>query len=390
MIKNIFISVLLCSGLFANSFNNNEDIQAQNWRDGFVTAYKAMQMETKLQGLDSNKPFKDKKYVIYFDASKDNISDWDTLMVQMFGYSSSIYKPIRTTNNWIIFGSFNRKATATQELNSLNEKLFKNSDKYHLQLFDNSEGRKFYKGKALLYANIKDLEQKVKEKNKKKLEEYIAKKKKELEANQKVEIVYVDKDNGDIFKQFCSQNSSNTKKETRKKTKTKRGRVYTMKQDGVRVFRTEKMQNPLVVLKAGNHLRIVSIKNNIGKTSKNHFVYMNEILGKKIIHKKNKAKKASKKITNKKPVTYIPEEPNDHYFITDLQSLDVYTLPSFKYGKNLYDENNFQKTNKKLYNNYGNMKYSYIIEDYSGNKWLKLYKQNKFIKVTKHIIIVTQ
>ena len=106
MVKKILFSSMIifsCLNAIASNNINSDTIAAKSWRDGFITAYKAMQVETKLQGLD-NRIIPVEKYIIYFDASKDDVSTWDTLMVQMFGYSSSIYKPIRTTNNLLIFG----------------------------------------------------------------------------------------------------------------------------------------------------------------------------------------------------------------------------------------------------------------------------------------------
>ena len=46
-----------------------EDSNLASWRDGFITAYKALKLDTKLQGVQS-KPIPTEKYIIYFDYTK--------------------------------------------------------------------------------------------------------------------------------------------------------------------------------------------------------------------------------------------------------------------------------------------------------------------------------
>lgn len=165
------------------------DGKVDSWRNGFITSYKAMEVDTQLQGLKSA-PLKLNQYIIYFDANKDDVATWDKLMIQMFGYTSSITKPIRTTNNWIIFSSYDNKASATQEMEILNQRIFKNSKEYKLQLFDNKENKVFSNAIALLASQLKELEAIMLEHNKIELE----KTKQQLEDNQKVAVIYVNND----------------------------------------------------------------------------------------------------------------------------------------------------------------------------------------------------
>lgn len=191
MFKNIVIFSLLVSSTFA--MQGDGDAKADAWRNGFITAYKAMEVDTQVQGLKSS-PLKLNQYIIYFDANKEDVATWDKLMIQMFGYTSSITKPIRTTNNWIIFSSYDNKASAAQELEILNQKIFKNSKEYKLQLFDNKEGRVFTNAIALLASQLKELEAIMLEHNKLELE----KAKQNLEDNQKVAVIYIDPTTGKI------------------------------------------------------------------------------------------------------------------------------------------------------------------------------------------------
>ncbi|MDD5373304.1 MAG: hypothetical protein PHO62_07770 [Sulfurimonas sp.] len=189
--KKILLSVILAASLFGVEYG---DEKMDSWRAGFITAYKAMEVDTQQQGLES-KPVDVKRYIVYFDAKGDDIAIWDKLMVQMFGYSASVHKPIRTTKDWIIFASSDNKATAMQEMEILNDKIFKNSKKYKLQFFDNDKNEIFYNDKALLTSQLKELEGLLKAKADRALEA----KQKELEGNQKVALVYVDKNSGEMI-----------------------------------------------------------------------------------------------------------------------------------------------------------------------------------------------
>lgn len=188
--KKIVLAVLLSSALFAIEYN---DEKLDSWRSGFITAYKAMEVDTQQQGLESKKMVTN-KYIIYFDANGDDIAIWDKLMVQMFGYSASVHKPIRTTKDWIIFTSYDNKATALQELDILNKKIFKNSKRYKLQFFDNEKNEVFYNDKALLTSQLVELKELLKIAEGQKLKE----KERELEENQKVALIYVNKATGEV------------------------------------------------------------------------------------------------------------------------------------------------------------------------------------------------
>jgi len=186
MLKRILIVASLLSSAYAMDYG---DSKVDAWRDGFITSYKAMEVDTQIQGLKSS-PLKLNQYIIYFDANKEDVATWDKLMIQMFGYTSSVTKPIRTTNNWVIFSSYDNKASAVQEMEVLNQKIFKNSKEYKLQLFDNKEGRVFSNAIALLASHLKELEAIMLEHNKIELE----KEKQKLEENQKVAVIYVNSD----------------------------------------------------------------------------------------------------------------------------------------------------------------------------------------------------
>lgn len=186
MLKNLLMISIVATATFAMDYG---DSKVDAWREGFITSYKAMEVDTQIQGLKST-PLKLNQYIIYFDANKEDVATWDKLMIQMFGYTSSITKPIRTTNNWIIFSSYDNKASAVQEMEVLNQKIFKNSKEYKLQLFDNKENRVFSNAIALLASQLKELEAIMLEHNKIELE----KEKQKLEENQKVAVIYVNND----------------------------------------------------------------------------------------------------------------------------------------------------------------------------------------------------
>lgn len=178
-----FLALLVGVNSFAIEYQNNK---SAIWRDGFITAYKAMSKDSEIQGL-LGKPIKTNRYIIYFDTNRNDIAQWDKLMLVMFGYTSSVYDPIRAKNGWIIFASFDDKATAKQELQDLNNKIFANTKNLSLKLYDNKNHRVFYTAKTLLAKDIKDLEQILKNNYKKKLQ--IAKKR--LQQNQKVAVIIV-------------------------------------------------------------------------------------------------------------------------------------------------------------------------------------------------------
>jgi hypothetical protein len=221
LIKRMFSSAVIVGAmtLSLNAMDYGDDMYSA-WRNGFITGYKAVKTDAEVQGIHNN-VIQTKKYVIYFDASGDDIAEWDYLMVQMFGYTNSVNQPVRTENNWIIFASYDNKATATQEMEMLNEKIFKNSEKYKLALFENDKNRVFYNSSALLLKELKDFQALLTRINNQKLEE----KKRDLEENQKVLVVYVDPDGKIIDEKNVkggvtdesSSNATNTQKNKDKK-----------------------------------------------------------------------------------------------------------------------------------------------------------------------------
>ena len=390
MVKKILLTIILISSLYSKQAMADDDnsIAAKSWRNGFITAYKAMEVETKLQGID-NKPIHTKKYVIYFDANKDNISDWDSLMVQMFGYSSSIYKPIRAKNKWLIFGSYDNKATAYQELRMLNNKIFKNSEKYKLQIFVNKNNKVFLTDNAILTNEIKGLKKILLKQNAKILSQKKKKLKTELEKNQKVAIVYLDKE-GNQVKNVVA------KKPVKKiKNLHKKGKIYKIKRTNSKLYLKpiEKEQYYLKTMKVGDRIRIVDIKDGWGLTSKNHYIPMSCF--KKPVAKTKKAivkmKKPSvknspvvksnsvvKAQSEKKVLT--PEEPLNGYIDTDLMSLNLYKIKNepFIYNKKVYKK--FIKDGTYKNNFVDVLAYSYKVEDENGNVFYKIYKKDFFLK----------
>jgi hypothetical protein len=189
-LKILTILLALNSYIFANSFESQQ-AEAKAWKDGFITAYKALKADSKIQGL-KNEIIPLDKYIVYFDVSDKNMAQWDKLMIQMMGYTTSIHDPIRTTNDWIIFASFDNYGTAKQEMEMLNSRLFSNQ-KAKLQLFENNEEKTFLASKTLLSEDIKHLKEIMEKQSSLKLSKEINKKNKELDDNQKVAIVYIDK-----------------------------------------------------------------------------------------------------------------------------------------------------------------------------------------------------
>lgn len=412
MIKKILLAVLLINSLYASEIlaNNDDSIAAKSWRNGFITAYKAMEVESKLQGL-GNKPIDVKKYVIYFDANKENISNWDALMVQMFGYSSSIYKPIRTTNNWLIFGSYNNRATAYQELHMLNNKIFKNSEKYRLKIFENNKNKKFITDSAILTNEIQGLKKILKQKNKRILTQEKLKLQRKLKENQKVAIVYVDKNSNQIKNNILPLKIKKTN--TKSKIINKKGFVYKIKRKNAKIYSKPIAKNKYFfkTLKIGDRVRIVSIEDKWGFTSKNHYILMSYFLKpmskvikkvednttkhitkativkhikKPIIKKKEIKKSKIKSVQSKKLIA--PEEPLNGYIDTALINFDLYKIKDepFVYTKKLYKK--FVKDGI-YYNNFTDViAYSYKVSDDDGNIYYKIYKKNTFVKKSSELL----
>lgn len=183
-LKLYLISLLLPLLAYANN------AEAEAWKNGFITAYKAMKADSRIQGL-MEEEIPTKRYVVYFDASHRELAEWDKLMVQMLGYTTSIYDPIRTKDDWIIFASFDSYGTAKQETKMLNEKVFRGQEK-KLTVFDNIKNKKFFAAQTLLSEDILHLKELLKREHEARLKIAIDQKKQELHENQKVAIIYVD------------------------------------------------------------------------------------------------------------------------------------------------------------------------------------------------------
>jgi len=420
MKKKILLTIMLISSLYSQQATADDEnsIAAKSWRNGFITAYKAMEVETKLQGID-NKPIHTKKYVIYFDANKDNISDWDSLMVQMFGYSSSIYKPIRAKNKWLIFGSYDNKATAYQELRMLNNKIFKNSEKYKLQIFVNKNNKVFLADNAILTNEIKGLKEILLKRNAKILSEKEKKIKAELEKNQKIAIVYLDKEGNQIKNATVKQ----LVKKTKYPHKDKKGKIYRVRRLNSKLYLkpVEDDKYFLKTMKLGDRLRIIDIKDGWGLTSKNHYIKMKSfwklssnntkttvkaekpvettpVTKKPVIkraiepmpEKKKTTVKAEKPVepvveTQSKKKILTPEEPLNGYIDTNLMSLDLYKIKNepFIYNKKIYKK--FIKSGIYKNNFVDTLAYSYKVEDENGDVFYKIYKKDFFIKKSDEI-----
>jgi len=167
---------------------------ADAWRNGFITAYKAMKADSNIQGL-LEQEISTKRWIVYYDATSDELAEWDKLMVQMLGYTTSIYNPVRTTESWIIFASFDSYGTAKQEADMMNQKIFKGQPK-GLEIFDNHSNKRVFKAaKTLLAEDISHLKEILQKEAEIELAKAVEAKKLELEKNQKVAVVYVDPSN---------------------------------------------------------------------------------------------------------------------------------------------------------------------------------------------------
>lgn len=375
MIKKVS-SILFFLGFLSFANATSEHNSAEDWRNGFITAYKAMKAETQLQGIDE-RIIPVKKYIIYFNANKDDVSDWDKLMVQMFGYSSSIYKPIRTKNNFLIFGSYDNKATAYQELDMLNDKIFNNSKKFTLEIMEHDEKKVFKADKALLASELKGLEKLLIEHNKILLE----KKKRELEENQKVAIIYVDKNTGKVVNKNNNSSVSSVNKKSSKK-----GKVYIVKKHGV-VLR-DKNNEIVKTMKKGDRLRIIKVKNNIGKTSYGNFIDM-DAFKKDVKTLTINKKKLNDKIEEIRKKNQKEDNPivlnDDNGLIGQLFSTIKYTPYCFITSKTKnIDIYNFTKAGSvSLYEKPADI--SKIVYDKDGNIYYKLFGEQKFIKKSDNL-----
>lgn len=409
--RKIIYSALLSVSLFGMEYTNDS---LDTWRDGFITAYKALKVDTKVQGVNS-KLIDTKDYIIYFDANAQDISDWDKLMVQMFGYSSSIHKPIRSVENYIIFDSYDNKATALQEMEILNTKIFKNSEKYKLKLFDNSASkRKFYNDRALLMDELKDLENLLKEVNRIKLTQ----KEKELEDNQKVALVYVDNSTNKVIptptviveepqknvvvKELKNKNTSSNKTNVfsdeiffgesiksvpvfKRPYYNSKNKLYTLAPgktlefEGKNDFGWFKIKNKNEYV-AGHLFKIVSksiSENNITKVEKQQIASKNPVIVEKKIDLNNKL------VETKKIEEVIAKD--NHFTLVDNETV-LYKLDSFSISNKTYSVSEFIPTGI-MKNDYKEHPYTNIVKDTDGNKYLKLKNMNALIEMRSAYIV---
>ncbi len=413
-ILSILISATLSTNLFAMEY---EDSNLASWRDGFITAYKALKLDTKLQGVQS-KPIPTEKYIIYFDANKSDISDWDKVMVQMFGYSLSLNKPIRSIDGFIIFDSFDNKATAIQELELLNKKLFKGSEKYSLTLLENTNNKVFYSDTAILMTELDGLKKLLENVNKIELNN----KKKELENNQKVALVYVDEKTDKILN--INEDIVETDLKTNKKTivtskdlpKNKKG--FTAKsffgtplKESISVYKKpvaaavnkthEIFKDEVVEFDGLNGQGWYKLKNEeayipkqfikIIPAPKNNTTSLKNIENK--IADKTKAKAETPIITKNSSISQEAVENKDskikeisqQFIITEDQVI-IYKLKNFTPEKNIYGLDDFS-IEKTIKNDGSRKEYSHIVTDIDGNKFIKLKNQNAFIDLKNaHLI----
>ncbi|OGS70820.1 MAG: hypothetical protein A3F91_09915 [Flavobacteria bacterium RIFCSPLOWO2_12_FULL_35_11] len=402
--KKILLSVaLFLTATFSTAMEYKDD-KMDSWRDGFITAYKAMEVDVSMQGLESKK-IDTKKYIIYFDANGEDIADWDRLMVQMFGYSSSVHKPVRTVDNWIIFNSYDNKATALQETVIMNERIFKNSKKYKLQVYENKDNRVFLNDKALFSSQLKELEELFKVVEKQKIEE----KQKDLEDNQKVAIVYVDSATGAILKDGAKYkvstnvptptvdevksaiNSEKKVEETKiaeEKHIFKKIEKYVKAKAGSEVFvfrntvfdSKNKVRNggtgEVYEIEAENSLGWYKIKDR-GEYIPSHQTH---ITGEKdFLTYKNKMKKVEKLVVREEPKeSKEPKEKSLGEFTISDDDVILYLLPNFKAKTDTYLVEDF-KIEKVMKNTYTKFKYSHIVKDKDGAVYYKIFGENRFV-----------
>lgn len=419
MFRKILLATSLLVGLNSMAMSYEDD-SAKVWRDGFITGFKAIKTDAKVQGLTSQK-IATKKYIIYFNANSEDIAEWDKLMVQMYGYTSSITQPIRTTSDWIIFNSFDNKATAIQELEMLNDKIFKGSEKYSLKLYENKMNKVFYNSTALLTKELVGLKKLLKDMNRMKLD----KKKKELEENQKVMIVYVDKNTNKIIENYKSTEDykprkpkAKIKKETRKmNTKTARkelksnyvrsygnspvavfsraiyNKKYKLREIAAHeVFEVESKDGygwfKLKGEKAYVASHVVKYTNKVKKTKKKIVATTNAIrnaIDNKSVAVKRKDKK--KTVNPKTPKIVVNKKPSTKEFIFKGDTVLLYKLnTSFKSNKKVYSIGDFSFS-KNMNNDYENRKFRYVVKNSDGFSYVKLLNQNLYVDFDDIVLI---
>lgn len=402
-----FIVILAAMAVVLNAMDF-EGTKVETWRNGFIVAYKAMEVDTKTQGLE-NKEIPTRRYVIYFDARGDDIATWDKLMVQMFGYSSSVHKPVRTTGDLIIFESYDNKATALQELDILNDKIFKNSKKYRLQMMDNKEAKRFYSDKALLAENLTDLRKLFKEIERLKIND----KSRELEENQKVAVVYVNNETGEIIDdvdQFKADIVDDVRKRQkreklqlsdleirREKVKFKPlvGLYKPKKDQDVAVFSVperapskkirDAISGEVFVVEAADGYGWYKVK---GKeeyvagylvtkaTEPDLKAFQNKFTRIKNLAKEKEHPVHLNENTNEQPKP-APEEAVGEFMLVDDEAVE-YRLKGFDPKTETYPIADF-KVGKLMKNDYQKYSFSKIVKDSDGMQYLKIYGKNVFI-----------
>lgn len=422
--KKVYCSLLIAASLSASTFTNDK---LESWRDGFITAYKAMKVDTEIQGI-SSKLLDTKDYIIYFDANDKMISDWDKLMVQMFGYSSSIHKPIRTVENFVIFDSYDNEATALQEMEILNEKIFKNSKKYKLKIFDNSvQKRKFFNDRALLIDELKDLETLLKRVNEIKLSQ----KQKELEENQKVALVYVDNNTNKIIQpetitpakkeqinsakdEAAKTSKKKSTSETNKNTFVKEEFYGKPKKESITAFyrpaydmkykKDEISQNDILEFESKNGYGWYKVKDKrlylpghlieiVDKPQNNPIKKNNSNLSsieKKIVSTKEKVVADApivNKVVDTEKIKEVKKETIKKLFTLIEKEVVVFQLnDTYKEDKDVYEVKYFDAKGV-MQNDYTRIEYSSIVSDTDGNKYIKLKDKNAYIEFKNAYII---
>lgn len=402
----IFSIILFSTSLIGMEY---EDSNLSSWRDGFITAYKAMKMDTKIQGVES-KIIPTKKYVIYFDTNKSDIADWDKVMVQMFGYSLSLNKPIRSKDGFIIFDSYDNKATATQEMELLNKKIFKGSEKYSLSLYENLSNKVFYSDTALLMEELDGLKNLMVSTNKINLE----KKKKELEENQKVALVYVDDKTekiinniGDIVETDLSTNKRTiikTDMGNRREGSSSNEIFYGIPtKNSISVFSKPNWSPAYKVGEVSKEIIEFDAKDSHGWYKiKNKELYVanylitivpkpkelvkeislktleNNIVSKNIETKEKNNITKGNIVPSSKIIEDEKNKPIKKEFVITSNNVIIYSLKNFEDTKSIYNLDDFV-TVKTMENDGNRNEYSHIVYDTDNNKFIKLKNKNSFI-----------
>ncbi len=429
MLKKTLSMFCLSLSLYASSTNISLNA-AKQWQNGFITAFKAMQVETKLQGIN-NHIIPTKKYIIYFNANKNKVSVWDSLMVQMFGYTSSIFKPVRTTTGWLIFGSFNGKATAYQELNMLNAKMFKNAKGHELKIFINKNHQKFYADKALLSSEIEGLEHTLKQNNKK----VLAREKQSLRNNQKIAIVYVNKKTGTILKTYhakkpmCNKHTKFQKKNIHRSIE--KGKLLTIYTPTANLYYTMSKKEYFATLKKGNEVKIVKKIGKWGVTSLNHYILLKSFqkpksqskpkqnmsskpkkpkqnfspklktktqsikksLSSKHIKPKDLNKSTSAALVSKSQVFKLqnksvsPVEKITNYVLALNKNYVVYKIQYWKKAEKIVVPYDVVAV-RTIKNNYSPIPVSYKVKTVNNALYFKVFKKDYFLKKTKNLRII--